>query len=80
MADYMTMKELGQRLGLSSHQVGKKLKEVGLRTPEGRPSGAAFRRKLVEQRWSSDGEHYLWAWDAERTLRFLANEPHGHSS
>ncbi len=74
MSDYWTMKEIGEKLGLTSHQVGKTLKELGLRTPEGKPSQKAFRRRLVAQRWAQDGAHYLWAWDAEKTLRFLADE------
>ena len=74
MNDYWTMKEIGMRLGMTSHQVGRRLKQLGLRTPDGRPSGKAFEGGLCGQRWAPDGEHYLWGWDGERTLRLLGGE------
>lgn len=70
-AVYVTMKELGKLVGLSSHQIGRKLKELGLRTPEGRPSQLAFQEDWVAPRWAPDGAHYLWAWDREKTLSKL---------
>jgi hypothetical protein len=72
MSDYMTMREIGGRLKLTSHQVGRKLKELGLRTPEGRPSRKAFEAALCSRKW--DGEHYLWAWDAEKVLQLLGGQ------
>ena len=73
MSDYMTMKELGIQLGgMSSHQIGRTVKELGLRTHEGKPSRKAFEQKLVSQRFTDDGEHYLWAWDSTRTIRLHA--------
>jgi hypothetical protein len=72
MSDYITMTEIGEVLGLTSHQVGKRLKKLGLRTPEGRPSQAAFTSKLVAQKWTRDGQHYLWAWAAEEIVTLLA--------
>jgi hypothetical protein len=54
--------------------VGKALKQAGFRTSDGKPSQKAFRRRLVAQRWAAGGEYYLWAWDAEKTLRVIADE------
>lgn len=68
---YWTMKELGKVVGLSSHQVGRKLKELGLRTTEGRPSQEAFEKGWVAPRWTADGQHYLWAWDKAKALDML---------
>ena len=69
---FMTMREIGWQLGLSSHQIGKQLKKLGLRTPAGKPSHRAFDLKLVKPRLSLDGERYCWAWDGDRTMRLLA--------
>lgn len=72
MTDFFTMKELGAKLGgMSSHVIGRKLKELGLRTGEGKPSRQAFEQQLVSQRFTDDGSHYLWAW-SERTIHLLA--------
>jgi hypothetical protein len=72
MSDYVTMKDLGQELGLSSHQIGRKLKDLGLRTDDGRPSNLAFDCGFVAQKWTQDHTHYLWAWHRGLTLKTLA--------
>jgi hypothetical protein len=69
---YWTMKEIGLRLSLTSHQVGKALKSLGLRTQDGKPSQTAFERHLCAQLWDSSGEHYLWAWDVDRVTPLIA--------
>jgi hypothetical protein len=71
MSEYMTMRDIGGRLGMTSHQIGRTLKAMGLRTPEGRPSRMAFEAGLCEQRWAPDGEHYVWAWHGEKVLQML---------
>jgi hypothetical protein len=75
--EYWTMKELGEALGLTSHQVGKRLKAMGLRTRDGRPSQKAFANGYCAQRWTQDEQHYLWAWEADKTLKLLAQEGGG---
>jgi len=72
MTNFLSMKEIGKEIGWTSHQVGRLLKKLGLRTPEGKPSREAFAAGMCAQRWTPDGEHYLWAWDGERALRLLA--------
>lgn len=67
-----TMKELGQQLGLTSHQVGKLLKQLGYRTPDGKPSAIAFALKMVQQRFAyGSNEHYCWAWSFVHILPLL---------
>ena len=69
---YQTMKQIGASLGLSSHQVGRKLKDLGLREDNGRPSKLAFDCGFVAQKWTQDGTKYLWAWHRGLTLKTLA--------
>ena len=40
--EFLTMKELGHAFNMTSHQIGKKLKVLGFRTNDGRPSKLAF--------------------------------------
>ena len=69
-ARYMTMRQLGKILGLSSHAVGKKLKAAGLRDPEGRPTeraraGNFVRLAFFQERFAFD------LWHEDKTLRVL---------
>ena len=41
-ARFATMRDIGKQLGVSSHAIGRKLKEIGLRTAEGKPSTRAL--------------------------------------
>jgi hypothetical protein len=72
MNPYTTMKEIGASLGLTSHQVGRCLKRLGLRTHDGRPSQEAFRRQLVERKFTPDESTYLWAWRTDVIAELLA--------
>jgi hypothetical protein len=69
--EFETMKEIGKLFGVSSRAVGKKLKELGFRTADGRPSSEAFALQLVQQHFADDGEHYLWAWSVGKTVPLL---------
>lgn len=71
MSEFWTMKQIGAVFGVSSHVVGRKLKELGCRTSEGKPSAEAFNKKLVQQKFTDDLADYLWAWDRDRTIRLL---------
>lgn len=73
------MKEIGQAFGTTSHQVGKKLKELGLRTTDGKPSYEAFQAGLCDQRWTQDMMHYCWAWHGERIVKLLQENGFGGS-
>lgn len=45
--EYMDMNEIGRLFGVSGQQVGKWLKELGLRRNNGTPSTAAYDQKLL---------------------------------
>lgn len=70
---YITMKQMGGMFGRTSHQVGKRLKELGFRTEEGKPSQMAFQDKLVDRKVTTEDGHYLWAWHREKTVLLLEN-------
>ena len=78
-SDYMTMKEIGALIGETSHAVGRKLKELGVRTADGKPSRQAFEAGLCDKRWTADMQNYLWAWHAEKTVRMLREAGFGGS-
>jgi hypothetical protein len=69
--DYWTMKEIGTLYGATSHQIGRTLKDLGLRTPEGKPAARAFNLGLVTKRHASEGPGYCWAWHQEPTCALL---------
>jgi hypothetical protein len=71
-SQFWTMKELAMLFGgETSHTVGKKLKELGLRTRDGKPSGRAFGDGLCSQRWTEDHGNYCWAWNKEKVTALL---------
>jgi hypothetical protein len=74
MIEYKTMKEIGEILHLSSHQIGRKLKALGLRTTQGKPSQSAYNRGLVKTRWAKNKELYLWTWRADKIIELLITE------
>lgn len=76
-SDYMTMKEIGRVFEVSSHVVGRKLKELGLRTTDGKPSYDAFQAGLCDQRWTQDMMHYCWAWHGQEIIRLLRESGFG---
>ena len=73
--EYMTLTQIGEIFGVSSHQVGKWLVEIGLRGPEKRPSREAFASGYVEQR-PSRNQGYNWCWHSEKTIKALEMAKH----
>ena len=69
--EYLSMKEIGAIYNVSSHRIGKILKDCGLRTPGGKPSDRAFQEKFVTQRHSDDGETYFYVWDVAKVTPIL---------
>lgn len=69
--EYGTMREIGRLFGVTNHTVGKKLKAIGLRTTDGKPSHEAFARGLVGQKWTDDHKHYCWVWHTAKTVPLL---------
>ena len=69
---YWTMTEIGKLYGATPHKVGRELKELGYRTPDGRPSQKAFGEQMVQQRHDADRpEFYIWAWNREKVCDLL---------
>jgi hypothetical protein len=75
MNNYATMKHIGRDYGLTSHALGKLLKEHGLRTEDGKPTPKAFDIKIVEQKHNGP-DHYIWAWHVRKTRMLLERLGH----
>ncbi len=71
MNDFLSLTEIGRLYGVSSHQVGKWLKGLGLRSGDGSPSAQAFNEKYVAQRPSRQPGTYYHVWHATRTTALL---------
>ena len=67
MDDFLSLTELGKMYGVSSHKIGKWLRDLGLRTEEGRPSRMAFSGGFVAQRPSRGIGTYYYVWNASKT-------------
>jgi hypothetical protein len=77
MGDYGTMKDIGRDYGMTSHVLGKLLKQHGLRTEDGKPSAKAFEIEMVDQKFDGFG-HYIWSWHIakmKKLLERLGHEP-----
>ena len=71
MNDFLSLTEIGKLYGVSSHVVGRWLKNLGLRTESGSPSIQAFNEKYVSQRPSRQPGTYYHVWDAKKTTDLL---------
>ncbi len=67
----LSLTDLGKLYGVSSHVVGRWLKELGLRTEDGRPSSDAFEQDYVSQHPSRRPGTYFYVWDAQKTTAIL---------
>ncbi len=56
---YLKMKDLGLRLGVSSHTVGRLLTEAGLRFDQ-RPTARAYSEGFARIEMSGDWPQYRW--------------------
>lgn len=73
--EFMSLTQLGEIFGVSSHKVGDWLVEIGFRTESKRPSKLAFENDVVKE-GPSRGQGYNWVWHTDRTIRAL--EAVGH--
>lgn len=73
--EFMTLTQLGEIFGVSSHKVGDWLVELGFRTENKRPSKLAFEADVVKE-GPSRGQGYNWIWHAEKTIEAI--EAAGH--
>jgi hypothetical protein len=69
--EFSTMRQLGRLFGVSSHEMGRWLVAIGLRSMDKRPSYDAFDRKFVEQAPTGRGTGYFWVWHTEKTVAAL---------
>ena len=67
---HMTLTQLGQLFGVSSHNVGKWLKSLGLRDEEGLPTKKAHDGRYCKQTLAGD-KGTLWVWESEKTVAAL---------
>jgi hypothetical protein len=74
--DHMTLTQIGQLFGVSSHQIGKWLVEPGLRTSKNRPSSMAHENGFVMQGPSRGGTGYIWVRHSEKTVAALQAKGH----
>lgn len=77
MIEFVSMKELGKELEeelgrkVTSHNIGKMLMEIGLRTEDGKPSQRAFNEGFVRQEPTGRNGGYFYVWHREKTLAVL---------
>ena len=77
--EHLTQTELEQIFGVSSHEVGNWLVDVGLRTEKKRPSGIAHHDGFCcHDHTGSWG--YRWVWHAEKTVNALIEAGHRPTS
>ena len=73
--EFMTQTQIGELFDVSSHQIGKWLVEIGLRTLKKHPSGLAFDGGFVSQA-PSRNDGYNWAWHSAKTVTALEKAGH----
>ncbi len=76
--EHMTLSQIGEVFGASSHQVGRWLTQIGLRyeSKQGRkPSRDAYAGGYVKD-VPSRGQGYIWAWHTEKTAKALEDAGH----
>jgi len=73
---FLTQTQVGKVFGATSHEIGKLLKELGLRDANGRPTESAHEGGFCKAAPSGEnGFHY--AWHANKTIALLRE--HGHA-
>ena len=73
--DYTTMTEIGKRFDASSHDVGRWLTEIGLRTQFKEPSREAISDGYCK-RQAMDGPGTLVVWNTAKTVAALEKAGH----
>ena len=69
-AKYVTMRQIGKHLSVSSHVVGRTLKQIGLRDSDGHPTEQARSSNLNKIIFTEQG-FPLVLWHQERALAIL---------
>jgi hypothetical protein len=71
----MTLTQLGQIFGASSHEIGRWLVDIGLRNEQKRPSKLAFDGDFCRT-GPSRGAGYNWVWHTQKTVEALKQAGH----
>jgi hypothetical protein len=71
----MSLRQLGKLFGVTSHTVGKWLKDLDLRDAEGLPTRKAHEGRFCKQTSAGD-KCLLWVWDSEKTVAVLKKNGH----
>jgi len=72
VVNFCSMEEIGMLFDRTSHKVGRMLKILGLRTPDGKPSQKAFQGGFVKKRIAEYREgKYHWVRHLEKTVAML---------
>jgi hypothetical protein len=67
---YLSLTELAELVGGTSHSVGRTLTTAGLRR-NGKPSSQAFALGLVQQSPTNRGSGYFYKWHRDKTMPYL---------
>lgn len=76
--EFMSLTQIGEVFGTTSHQVGRWLANIGLRyqSKQGwKASREAHARGYVKD-VGTGGQNYIWAWHSERTVKALEDAGH----
>lgn len=69
---YLSLTELAEIVGGTSHGVGRTLTSAGLRE-NGKPSSQAFALGLVQQAPTNRGSGYFYKWHRDKTMPYLGS-------
>ncbi len=69
MEKYSTMRAIGAEIGMTSHQVGKLLKKLGLRDDKGQPTADA--KHLTKEVPSTNPGTWNYVWDEEKVIELF---------
>ncbi|QDT59494.1 hypothetical protein SV7mr_20010 [Stieleria bergensis] len=72
---YLNLTQLGKLFDVTSHVSGKWLKELGLRSADGKPSARAFNEGFVVQADNGRGGYY-YVWHRKKTIAELESAGH----
>ena len=72
-ARFLSLTELAEIVGGTSHSVGKQLTAAGLRS-SGKPTQQAFALGLVSPAPTERGSGYFYKWHEVKTLPYLKGE------
>ena len=67
----LTLGQLAEYFGVTSHVIGRWLKDIDFRSTNGRPSQQAIEAGVAQPVRPSNGGKPFWAWTKEKSLQLL---------